>query len=136
MLTYIYHISIRPAIICLILLAAGYAFAEAPTIGTIDRSQEMIREDEALRQRIGQQEKYFVKTILLKGSLKLPAQEAEELTASFQGQWLTKEDISQLIDSIKSAFQKKGIAAGRVNISYELKKDGVLEITANSIKGG
>ena len=115
--------------ICLFLLAAGYAFAEAPTIGTIDRSQEMIREDEALRQRIGQQEKFFVKTILLKGSLKLPAQEAEELTAPFQGQWLTKEDILQLVDSLKSVFVKKGIPAGRINTSYELKKDKILEIT-------
>jgi len=111
----------------MILLAAGYAFAEAPTIGTIDRSQEMIREDEALRQRI-EEEKYFIKTILLKGGLKLPSAEAEELTAPFRGQWLTKEDILQLIDSVKSVFVKKGIPAGSIDISYELK-DKVLEIT-------
>lgn len=131
MLTYIYRICIRPLIICLIVFGAGYVFADPPSIGSIDRSQEMIREDEALRQRIEQQEKYFVKTILLKGSLKLPAQEAEELTAPFRGQWLTKEDILQLIDSLKAVFVKKGIPAGSINISYELKKDGVLEITGN-----
>jgi len=126
MLTYIY--------VCLILLVAGYALAEqGPTIGSIDRSQEMIRDDEALRRKIGQQERTFVKKIILKGGLKLPPQEAEELIAPFQGQWLTKEDILQLVDSLKSAFNKKGIAAASVNISYELKKDGVLEITAGII---
>ena len=120
MLTYIY--------VCLILLVAGYAFAEPPTIGSIDRSQEMIRDDEALRRKVEQGEKFFVKKVILKGNLKLSPQEAEDLKAPFQNRWLTKEDILGLIDSLKPV-------AGSANLSYELKKDGVLEITAGIIDG-
>ena len=110
--------------ICLFVLVAGYAFAETPTIGSIDRSQEMIRDDEALRRKIEQDEKFLVNKIILKGNWKLSPQEAEELTIPFQGHWLTKKDILLLIDPLKPV-------AGSTNISYELKKDGVLEITAH-----
>ena len=129
MLTYIYNICIKPLIICLIVLAASYAFAEPPGIGSIDRSQEMILEDEGLRRKVGEQKGIFAETIVLRGDLKLSAQEAEILIAPFRGQWLTKEDINQLLDSFKSAYVNKGIVAGRINTSYEFKKGKVLEIT-------
>jgi outer membrane protein assembly factor BamA len=129
MLTYIYHICIRPAIICLIVLAADYALAAPPTAASIERSQEILQEDKALRQRIEQGEKFFVKTIICKGCLRFSEEEIKNIAAPFQGRWMAKEDIRQIMDSLKSAYEKKGIPPDRVNVSYELKKDSILEIT-------
>jgi len=93
-LTYIY----------LFVLTAGYAFAAPPTAGSIERSQEILREDKALRQRIEEGEKFFVKTIICKGCLRLSEEEIKDIAAPFQGHWMTKEDIRQIMDLLKSAF--------------------------------
>jgi len=115
------------------LLCFNYAFAQDITPIQIERSQEIIQEDKALRQRIEQEEKFFVRTIVLKGTLKLPEEEIKDIVPPFQGQWMTKEDIQQIIDALKSAYEKKGIKSSRINASYELKKDKTLEITINEL---
>jgi len=71
--------------ICLFVLATGYAFAAPPTAGSIERSQEILQEDKALRQRIEQGEKFFVKTIICKGCLRLSEEEIKDITALSSG---------------------------------------------------
>ncbi|MDP2960001.1 MAG: hypothetical protein Q8N71_01135, partial [candidate division Zixibacteria bacterium] len=61
------------------------------------------------------------KTIICKGCLRLSEEEIKDITAPFQGHWMTKEDIRQIMDSLK------------VNGSYELKKDSTLEITVKEL---
>jgi hemolysin activation/secretion protein len=108
-------------------------FLGAESASTIQRSQEMLKDDKALRQKIEQEEKFFVKAIVLKGALKLSEEEIKDITVPFQGQWLTKKEIQQIIDSLKSAYEKKGVGPNRIKISYELKKDKTLEITVNEL---
>lgn len=103
----------------------------AQSASSIERSQEILKEDKVLRQKIEQEDKFFVKTIILKGAQKLSEDEIKGIIAPFQGQWITKEDIQQIIDSFKSIYEKKGALASRINTSYQFKKDNTLEITIN-----
>ena len=103
--------------------------ATPPTAGTIERSQEILQEDQALRQQVEQENKVFVKKIVLKGVTRLSKEEINDLIAPFENQWMTKKDIQQVIDSLKLAYEKKGIQASQLKIKYELKKSKTLEIT-------
>jgi len=105
----------------------------AESASTIERSQEILREDQALRQRIEQEEKFFVKSIILKGCLRLSEEEIKDIITPFQEEWVTKGDIQQIIDALKLKYAKKGIGANHLEASYELKKGGALEITVNEL---
>lgn len=125
-------------IICLNVLVIGYlffgektlkiSFAAPTTAGTIERSQEILQQDNVLRQKIEQKERFFVKKIILKGASKLSEEEINNIIVSSQGGLMTKKDIQQIIDSLKSAYEKKGINPDRIKITYKLKKSGILEI--------
>ena len=121
------------ALFMLILNFYGSGFSQTPTAAKIERSQEILQEDKALRQKIEQQEKFFVKTIIVKGALRLSEEEIKGIIATSQAQWMTKEDIQQIIDSLKSAYEKKRIKADQVKVTYELKKDSTIEITVNEL---
>ncbi len=120
-------------LLALILNFYGSVFSQTTTPARIERSQEILQEDKALRQQIGQEEKFFLKTIIVKGALKLSEEEIKDIIVPFQGHWTTKENIQQLIDALKSAYAKKGIAASQLKVSYELKKGRILEITVNEL---
>ena len=115
--------------LALVLIFYGFALAQTSTTARIERSQEILQKDRDLRQKIIQEDKTFVKTIIVKGALKLSEEEIKGITDVFQGSWLTKEDIQQLVDSLKLAYERKGVASSQVKISYELKKGKTLEIT-------
>ena len=115
--------------LALVLIFYGFALAQTSTTARIERSQEILQKDRDLRQKIIQEDKTFVKTIIVKGALKLSEEEIKGITDVFQGSWLTKEDIQQLVDSLKLAYERKGVASSQVKISYELKKEKTLEIT-------
>ena len=115
------------------IILALFPLMGAQSASTIERSQELIQEDKALRQEIGREQKLFVKAIILKGALKLPQEETKGIIAPFQGQWLTKKNIQQIIDSLKAVYAKKGAGANRIIASYELKEENTLEITFNEL---
>jgi hemolysin activation/secretion protein len=120
------------ALCMLILNFYGLGFAQT-TAAEIQRSQEILQEDRALRQKISEEEKFFVKTIIVKGALKLSEEETKGIIAPFQGRWMTTEDIRQLIDLLKSAYAEKGIKASQLKVSHKLKKDKTLEITVDEL---
>jgi len=113
--------------------AAKISSAASVSTSSIERSQEILQEDKTLRQKIEQEEKFFVKTIIVKGVVKLSKEEIGGIILPFQGQWLTKKNIQQLIDSLTTAYAKKGIETNRIAISYKLKKDKTLEIAINDL---
>jgi len=129
--------------ICLSVLVVGFmfftpqavkmAFPSTITAGTIERSQEILQEDKDLRQRIEREEKVFIKKVIIKGALKLSREEIRDIILPFENQWLTKKDIQRIIDSLKSAYQKKGIETSHFKPAYELKKAQILEITLNEL---
>jgi len=120
------------SLLLLILNFYGSGFAQT-TAAKIERSEEILQEDKILRQKIGEEEKFFVKTIIVKGALKLSEEEIRGIITPFQGHWMTKENIQQLIDLLKSTYAKKGIRASQIKVSHKLKKDKALEITVNEL---
>jgi len=107
----------------------GICFSASVSAGTIERSQEILKEDKTLRQRIEENEKFFIKKVTLKGISKISEEEVQEIIVPFQGQWMTKDDIQQLIDLVKSAYAKKGVKTDKLNVNYEIKERNLLEIT-------
>jgi hypothetical protein len=78
--------------------------------------------------RLEQEGVSFVKTIIVRGTLRLSDKEIKDIIAPFQGQWLTERDIKKIINLLKSAQEKKGTVASRLNTSYKLKENKTLEI--------
>jgi len=108
-------------------------FAAPPTSGTIDRSQDIIRQDEALRQEIEQEKKFFIEKIVLIGTSKLSSNEIKDITALLHGNWLTKKDFRQIMESIKVVYGRKGFNTSHLKITYDIKKSGTLEINVNEL---
>ena len=79
------------------------SFSAPISASSIERSQEILQDDKVLRQRIEQEKKFFIKEIIVKGDLSLSEGETKDIIAPFKGQWITKEDILGIIDSLKSA---------------------------------
>lgn len=105
-----------------------FAFAESISPSQIQRAQEILEKEKALREKIEkEEEKLFIKKIMVKGVKLLTENEIKEITLSFQRKWLTKKDIQQLIDLIIQAYRQKGYNESDFKISYEIKK-GCLKI--------
>lgn len=115
------------------LQAGRGCFAAPPTAGTIDQSQNIIRQDESLRQEIGQEKKFFIEKIVLIGTSKLSSNEIKDITALLHGNWLTKKDFRQIMESIKVVYGKKGFNTSYLKIIYDIKKSGTLEINVNEL---
>jgi hemolysin activation/secretion protein len=120
-------------LVCLLVFPIAVSFAAPPTAGTIARSQDMLRQDEALRQEIEQGKKVFVEKIVLKGASKFSEKEIKDIISPFERNWLTKKDIQQIIDSLKAAYVKKRSDTRHLKIIYEIKKPGTLEIKVNEL---
>ncbi len=138
------NLALRIAVIvCLNTVVFGYmfwgpqaekkCFAAPPTAGTIDRSQNLIRGDEILTQKVGQEEQFFIDKIDIKGATKLSTNEVKNIISSLHGNWLSKKDFQQVVDSLKAAYVKKGLDTSRLKITYEVKKPGTLEVKVNEL---
>ena len=108
-------------------------FAAPPTAGTIDRSQEIIQKDEILTQKIGQEQKFFIGKIDIKGASKLSSYEVKNIITPFQRNLLTKKDFQKIINALKAAYAKKGFDVSHLKIAYAIKKQGILEIKVNEL---
>lgn len=113
------------------LLFVRASFAENVSPSAIQRSQEIIRQEEALRQKVTQERKFFVERIILKGMpAALSEKEKNAITAPYEGEWVTEEEIRQLIEALRLACAAGGISRKNIEFSYEFKEGAVLEITA------
>jgi hemolysin activation/secretion protein len=101
----------------------AFAFAESVSPSQIQREQEILEKEKALREKIEKkEEKIFIKKILIKGIRLLTEDQIKEIILPFQEKWLTKKDIQQLIDLIIQAYHQKGYNESDLKISYEIKK--------------
>ena len=96
-------------------------FAQTSATGQIQRSQEVLQNDKTLRNRIEEEEKVFIKNILVEGANSISEDRIKEITRPFQKRWLTKKDILQVLDSIKQAYLQEGYAGQPADISYAVK---------------
>jgi len=106
--------------LCMYSQVVGYA-AEA-TISQIQRTGETLEEEKALRDRLDRPEKRQVKKITVEGASLLEPHQIKEIILPFQGYWLAKVDIEQLLELIRQAYLQKGYTNQPDKISYQLKK--------------
>ena len=105
-------------------------FAQDVPVSQIERTQEVLEKEEALREKLNQQEKVFINKIIVEGALLLDEEQVKEIILPFQKRWLTKDDINQIIDSLKQLYsqQTKQIP----EITYQIKKRS-LKITIKEV---
>lgn len=104
----------------------GICFSQV-TPGQIERSQEIIQNEEALRSRVGQESKVLIKKIIVQGANLLTTDEIKKLTLAYENHWLSKSDINEIIDLLKAAYKQKGYDNQPVETSFRIKK-GYLKI--------
>lgn len=113
-------------IIFFLFLSVGYeivCFAENPSASEIERTQEIIQEEEFLRDKLKTEEKVFIKKIIVKGITLLDEDKIKEIILPFQKHWLSKADIQQILDAIDQAYKQKGYTGVPIKISSQIKKN-------------
>jgi len=89
-----------------VLFAFSYSFAQNTISGQIERSQEILQQEEALRRKIEQPQKLFIKEIILPQGCLIPQEELEQITRNFAGHWHSLKEIQELLDILTKAYQK------------------------------
>ena len=84
------------------------------------RTQELFENEKQLRKRLEENRK-FIKQIVVQGSTVLLDNQLDKITASFQRRWLDKRDIQRLIDLIKSAYDELGLIDRIEDVLYRIK---------------
>jgi hemolysin activation/secretion protein len=108
------------------------AYGEPVTGSEVLRSQELIREDQSLRDK-ALEYKVFIKKIVVTGADLLSPDEIEEITLPFEKKWLSKGDIQALEGLIKQEYINKGIAEEEIKLSSKIEKH-VLEVKIEETK--
>lgn len=109
-------------ILTLFLTLGFYTFSFAQTLPSqIERSQEILEKEKALREKL-KEEKIFIKKIIVEGVTLLGEDELKEIISLFQKRWLTKEEIQQILGLIEQAYKQKGFKEESIKILYQIKK--------------
>lgn len=97
-------------------------FAQAPTVSQIERTQELTEKEEAVRNKLEEEEKVLIKKIIVHGATSLSKDQIREIVLPFQNHWLSKKDIQVIISLLKAAYNQKGYNNQPAKISFEIKK--------------
>jgi len=92
----------------------------------IQRSQEILEKEQALRKRIEEEDRFFVETITLEGATLISNEEIKEFTLPYHNRWLTKEDIEEIIQLVKQSYEQKGHAQDTLKIDYRIDKENLI----------
>lgn len=104
-----------------------------PTIGQIEKTQQDLEMEKALRTEVEEGKKTHIKKIIVKGITLLTEDQIKEITLPFKNHWLTQTDINLILDSIVNAYKKKGYESQPSKISFQIKK-GLLEIKVEELR--
>jgi hemolysin activation/secretion protein len=115
--------------VCLV----SFAFAEIPSPAQIERQQEMIEKERALRQRIEEDGQVFVRQIVVTGVTLLDEEEVKKIIQPYEGRRLSKKNIQAILDDFALAYKEKGCLDRLARTSYHLRQ-GYLEITIKEKK--
>ena len=106
------------------------AFAETPSASQIERSEENLQKEELLREKLSQEEKIFIKKIAVKGASLITEDRIKEIILPYQGKWLIKKDIQQIMEFIQQEYKNKGNIGMLNKISYRIhNKNLIIEVT-------
>jgi len=100
----------------------NYSFAQVQTpLSQIERSQELIDKEEGLRNKIEAPEKIYIEEITFEGASLLAEKEIKNLALPYEKKWLTKDDISQIINGLNELYRNKGLTGQLSDVSYQIK---------------
>ncbi len=118
---------IRILLIILFFIFLGVAtgsncFAEPASASQIQRSQELLEMEKALREQIEKGEKILIKKIVVQGVTLLTKDRVREIISPLENHWLTRDEIQTVLDLLKEAYKQKGYPNQPAKISYQIKK--------------
>ena len=124
-------------ILIFVMNMSGVCFAQVQTpLSQIERSQELIDKEEALRNKIEAPEKIYIEEITFKGASLLSEKEIKDLAMPYEKKWLTKDDISQIINGLNELYRNKGLTGQLSDITYQIKDKRLIIEVKEQIKGG
>ena len=106
-------------ILFLCLSFVNICFAQDIPASQIQRTQEILEEEEELREKLNKQEKVFINKIIVEGVLLLDEEEVKDIVLPFQKRWLTEDDINPIIDSLKQLYNQQ--TKQTPEITYQIK---------------
>lgn len=115
----------KPPVLVLLLLlfcfdAKTACFPQA-SVGEAIRSEEILEKEAILRKKLQEQEKVYIKRIIVEGADTLSEDEIEAIVSPFQKHWLTKDEIKQILTLIAQAYARKNPPLEPPKISYQIK---------------
>jgi len=123
--------------IFMLLFTFNCSFAQVQTpLSQIERSEDLIRKEEALREKIEAPEKIYIEEISVEGAGLLAEKEIKDLALLYEKKWLTKDDISQIINGLNELCRNKGLTGQLSDISYRVKDKRLIIKVKEQIKGG
>lgn len=122
--------------IFILFFSFNYSFAQVQTpLSQIERSEELIRKEEALREKIEAPGKIYIEEISVEGAGLLSEKEIKDLALPYEKKWLTKDDISRIINGLNELYRNKGLTGQLSDISYQVKDKRLIIEVIEQIKG-
>jgi len=112
--------------------AYGLSFA-APNASQVQRSIELIDQEEAFRSRFEQGEKLFIKEIEVKANVYIDKKSIKEIVLPYENRWISKDDLNRLIEGLRQFCAGLGYPIEQIDIFTEIISE-KLEITINVSK--
>jgi len=111
------------AVILIVFLTLGsFSSAKAQTSASqLQRAQDLSEEERAIRIKIAEPQKKYIKSIKVEGATLLDQDKIQKLTAPFLRHWLTQEDINIILNTIKQAYKQEGYPNQPTELHYQLK---------------
>lgn len=97
--------------------------AEDASVSKIQRSQEILEKEKALRERIEKGEKVFIKKITVSGITLLKENQIKKAILPFKNRWLSKDEIQGIVDLIIATYKQSGYSEKVPKIFYKIKKN-------------
>jgi len=108
----------------------GASLAKIPTASQIEKTQEDLEKEKALRELIEEGQKVFIKKIIIKGVTLLTQEEIKDIVQPFQKHWLSQGDVQQILEMLKQTYKEKGYPGQPAKILTQIEKGQlIIEIT-------
>ncbi len=110
---------------------AAYTTAiAAPTVGEVQRSVELLDENQAYLKKFEQSSRVYIEVIAVRSNVPTDAKKVRELVMPYEKSWLTKKDLAQLAEDIRKFYSKQGYSDEQIGISKQVVND-TLEIVVD-----
>jgi len=120
-------------ILFFMLVSFSPCFPQSPSAGKIEKMQQDLEMEKALRTELEKGKKVFIKKVILKGATLITEEQLKEIILPFKDRWLSGSGINLILDSITSAYKQKGYEGQPEKITFQVK-DGNLEISIEEVK--